>query len=176
MGFERTFFTKVAATALVLVLAAASAAAAVPTAGMVSGTVFLGADRSPLERATVHLSNTADDRLTSSNLTDSRGSFKFESLAAATYEVAVEYDGGLYLVGSPIQVRTGQPLVLNLAIEKSAVAPTAVPQARRGAGGLFASPLAATLMVAGTAVAIGAVIESTNSSDTDPVASQFLTR
>ena len=176
MGFERTFFTKVAATALVLVLAATSAAAAIPSSGMVSGTVFVGADRSPLERATVHLSNTANDQLTSSGHTDSRGNFKFESLATATYEVAVEYDGGLYLVGSPIHVRAGQPLVLNLAVERSAVVPPAAPQARRGAGGLFASPLAATLMVAGTAVAIGAVIESTASSDTDPVASQFLTR
>jgi hypothetical protein len=176
MTLKRTGFIQVVATLMVVVLLSWTPSMAAPGAAAVGGTVLVGVDKQPLAGATIHLSDAMDGRLVSSMKTGSDGSFQIENVTSATYEVAVEYDGGLYLVGSPVRVQDGKPLTLNLAIEKSTAAAAPLGRSRRGAGGLFSSPLAASLLVAGSAITMGAVIESTTTDDNDPIASESLTR
>jgi hypothetical protein len=175
MALERTILFRSVAAAMAVVLVGFTAAMAGPASVAVSGTVIVGIDKKPLEGATIHLS-TSTGQLTSSGRTDLGGNFQIDNVEAATYEVAVEYDGGLYLVGSPVTVGAHQPLMLNLAIERSASAAKPATRAQRGAGGLLASPLAASLLVAGSALTVGALIESTTTDDDDPLASYFLVR
>jgi len=82
----------------------------------VSGAVYRAADQSPLVGARLHVGDPRTDRLFSSAPTGRDGSFELAELPASTYRLAVEANGGLYFVQTPVVLAAGSARTLNLAV------------------------------------------------------------
>jgi hypothetical protein len=134
----------------------------------VRGTVVQAVDSSPIAGARVHLGDPATDRLYRSAPADENGDFEVEGLPAAVYQVAVEADGGLYVVPSPLAIEAAATRTLNLAVGAAPSTEGSSPDDDSdddSAAGwrLKDHPLVATLATLGAAVIIGAALEDDNS-------------
>ena len=130
------------------------------------GVVVSAETQKPLEGVRVHLGDHAGGTLHSSKATDSKGQFRIEGLQASTFEVAIEHEGGAFLVDAPITVgeTAGQPvrLVVNTQATQAANGSTL-----GGRGGAFDNPLIASLAVIGGALAVGLAIDSLSDEEDD---------
>lgn len=134
----------------------------------VTGTVFANGQGAPLEGARVHLMHIGTKANFTSSVTTADGTFEVGGLPVASYEAAVEFDGGLYVIEAPVVVAEGRQNNLSLSIPQLAQDPT--PQKNvRGSGAFFNNPLTATLLVVGSAFVVGALLDGhTDSDDSSP--------
>lgn len=128
----------------------------------VTGTVFANGQGTPLDGARVHLMQIGTKAIFTSSVTTADGTFEVGGLPAASYEAAVEFDGGLYVVEAPVVVAEGHQAKLSLSIPQLVQDPTQHKNVR-GSAGFFSSPLAATLLVVGSAFSVGALIDAQSS-------------
>ncbi len=134
--------------------------------GSLSGNVFDStAGSAPLSGARVHVGDPESGRFYQSGRTDGEGGFTLDGLPAAEYRVAVESEGGLYVVGTPVRLAPGQARSLQLAINPQTDPPT--PADAQGGGGFWRNPVTATLTVLGIAVALGFLIDELDDDDDD---------
>lgn len=180
------FIEQVLAITLVFALGAASmpvSAASAPAA--LSGRILRSATGAPLAGATVKVALRPDATLFDSARTDARGNYTLARLPSGTYDVAVEADGGLYVVGAPLALQPGESRTLGLSILPSANA-AATPDGEPGKGaegdkdkpkepekakpkvkgpakgGFFRTAWGGALIVVGSAAVIGAVVASSD--------------
>jgi hypothetical protein len=126
------------------------------------------AGSAPLSGARVHVGDPESGRFYRSGWTDGEGGFTLDGLPAAEYRVAVESEGGLYVVGTPVRLAPGQARSLQLAINPQTGPPTTQENDDdRGGGGFWRNPLTATLTVLGIAVALGFLIDELDDDDDD---------
>lgn len=132
-----------------------------------SGNVFDStAGSAPLSGARVHVGDPESGRFYQSGRTDRDGGFTLDGLPAAEYRVAVESEGGLYVVGVPVRLAPGQARSLQLAINPQTEPPTTEDDDDGGVG-FWHNPVTATLTVLGIAVALGFLIDELDDDDDD---------
>ena len=130
-----------------------------------SGSIVWAADQTPLAGSKLHAGDPKTGEIFSSSPASDDGSFVLDDLPASTYELAVESDGGLYLVGTPLTLAPGTAQTLTLAVSRQPV-----PNYYKGkdddeAGDfkLWDNPLTAVLILAGVVGVIGLLL-----GDSDP--------
>lgn len=146
------------------------------TTSMLSGSIFRAADQSPLVGARLHAGDSKTGQLYSSTPTGEDGGFVLGDLPSATYELAVEADGGLYTVQTPIPLAPGTSRTLNLAVTPVASGAMQDDDDDDSEGfSLFDNPLGAALAALGIATVVGlAVWGSENGDGTPGTASKFV--
>jgi hypothetical protein len=161
---KHSLTTKVLAAALVLSLQSMfiPVSAEVQTAS-ISGTVLSSETQEPLAGATIYAADPKTGEIYPSGSTDESGAFAVKSLPPSTYEVAVEAEGSLFLVGTPVRLAPGQTQNVSLAVNpESAPSPQqAQKKGNRGGTSVWNNPLTAALIVAGSAVLLGAIVNET---------------
>ena len=124
-----------------------------------SGSIVWAADQTPLAGSRLHASDPKTGKIFSSAPAAEDGGFVLDGLPASTYELAVESDGGLYLVDTPLALAPGAAQTLNLAVNRS------VPDYKKGLDGanrgkfkLWDNPLMTALIIVGGVGIIGLVL------------------
>ena len=153
---KRSFLVKALAGALVVLLPAITVPASAASTASLSGTVLSVDDSSPLGGATVHVGDSESGTIYTSAPTNPDGNFQLEQLPAGTYELAVEMNGGLYLVESLVSLAPGASQRVHLAVKASRS--TATPGASIFAGVSTCSCASATESCTPTARASCTVI------------------
>ena len=134
----------------------------------VSGTVHSAPDRSPVAGARLYLGDPDTGDVYPSNPTDDGGRFRVDGVPPATYEVAVGVDRGLFLVPARVTLEAGAEETLLLAVDTHAAAAARSGDESAGSGlRLWSNPFTAALIVLGSALVIGAAVESATD-DEDP--------
>ena len=143
-----------------------------------AGTIYAFDGEQPVGGAILHAGDMRTGEIYSSAVTKSDGGFVLSGLPPAAYELAVEKDGGLYLVGAPLQLAAGQKQDVQVAIQPEAV-PDAAPDPKTAKEdeedrkmGFLENPLFASLTVIGVSVVFGALISELDTSD-EGIASPF---
>lgn len=158
----------------------------VPTAAgqksaTLTGTIYAFDGEQPVDGAILHAGDMRTGEIYSSTATNRDGIFVLSDLPPAAYELAVEKDGGLYLVGAPLQLAPGQKRDVQVAIHPETV-PDAAPDPKTASEekenrkmGWLDNPLFASLAVIGISVLFGALISSLDESDEGVIASPSTT-
>jgi hypothetical protein len=134
-----------------------------PTAGDeagITGNILRAEGQSPVAGAVVHATDPVTETSFASVPTKSDGSFELNGMPASSYVLAVEVDGGLYVVEVPVKLVPGQSRSVQLAVN---------PNLAPAAGGLKTTiknnPLTATLIIIGGATALGLLIDEIDDDD-----------
>ena len=174
---ERCRFIKSVALALVGVQLFIPAAHAFQGASL-SGHVLASPSSAPLPGAKVFLANAKSGEVLASAQSGTDGSFALRDLAPGTYHVAVESKGGLYTVDTPLTLGASDQKSVHLAINPSPrTAAAAEPAAsaspmeeekkkKSGSLGPWDNPLTASLVVVGSAVLLGVLIDQIDDNGT----------
>jgi hypothetical protein len=96
------------------------------------------------------------------------GSFHVEGVPAGTVDLAVETADGLYVVATPVAIAPGATRNLQLALGRQDTSPPPGEKKAKRAGGVWANPLYATLIVVGAAVVVGVAISALTESNSHP--------
>ena len=135
------------------------ATAATSTAAL-NGSVLSGGASVPLPGARVHAAETRTGAVSTSSITTADGSFRLDGLPPATYSLAVESAGGLYLVGTPVHLEPGEERTVHLAVQETAPSPAEAAAKTAGRLAWWNNPLFATLVVLGGAVIVGVIVNN----------------
>jgi hypothetical protein len=119
------------------------------------GSIVRSADQTPLEGARLHASNPKTGELFSSGPAGDDGRVMIDELPAATYSLAVESGGGLYLVEAPVPIEAGSRQTVNLAVTPQPFDAKKDKDPSEKKSSIKENPLTAALIVAGIAVVIG---------------------
>ena len=153
---------------LVLILAsllAYPAGATSATTGTVSGRVLPTSETPPLKAIWVAPSN-GSAPITAPIAAN--GSFAVEGIPAGTAELAVETTAGLYVVSTPVAIAPGATRQVQLALggrEDTPVPAGEPPKKKKRAGGVWANPVYATLIVVGSAIVVGLLVNELTKSN-----------
>jgi hypothetical protein len=165
-----------ASLAFLVAFPLAPASASAPAASLSGRVVSAGTD-APVGGARVHVANARSGRIVTSEITRADGLFEVAGLEPASYDLAVESRGGLYVVETPVRLAGGERRSLQLAVSpQTAPAPAPTGQKEQPAGqdqtpnkksasGVWNNPLTATLIVVGAAVVVGLIVESVVGND-----------
>lgn len=133
--------------------------------GTVSGRVVPASDTPPLKAIWVAPSS-GSAPITAPIAAN--GSFAVEGIPAGTAELAVETTAGLYVVSTPVAIAPGTTRQIQLALggrQDTPVPAGEPPKKKKRAGGVWANPVYATLIVVGSAIVVGLLVnELTKSS------------
>lgn len=168
--FERGTSSKIAATATIVALLSISIPSLAQPGAVLAGTVVRADLATPVAGATVHLADERSGAFVESAPTADDGSFRLDSLPGSEYSLAVEVDGGLYVVPAPLTLNDGETRRVHLAIQ-----PDAQPDAGSTLGASKLSfrnnPLTATLLLLGGLIILGLAIDELT--DSDPTSPSF---
>ncbi len=161
--FTHRMTSKLLSTGLILSLPfLALPASSADESATLSGSIVWAADQTPLAGSKLHAGDPKTGGIFSSAPADDAGSFVLEELPAATYKLAVESDGGLYLVGTPVTLAPGTAQTLNLAVSGQPVPnyDEAKEDDDDDPGGFkfWDNPLMAVFILAGVAIVVGVII------------------
>jgi hypothetical protein len=171
---------------LVLTLPSGSLLAATPAS--VSGIVVAAGDRTPVPGARVFAGDPASGRVVPSAGTDEAGRFTIANLEPGRYELAVGVNDGLYPVRTPLRLRAGETRSMTLAVEAQAgqtpdpetgvpddtpPPPEGSPKPNQRHPTIWSNPLTAALIVLGSAIVIGVLVENATDDDDEVPASPF---
>jgi hypothetical protein len=140
-----------------------------------AGSILAFDEKAPVEGARLHAADPMTGRIYSSGSTGTDGKFEIGSLPSAAYELAVESDGHLFVVGAPVRLAPGQTQSVQVAIDPRIDPQVAPPpqseEDRRTGTGVWDNPLTAALIIVGSAVVLGLIIDQAASDDDEPTAS-----
>ena len=142
-------FKLVATVVIVSLQALMIPAIAEDPASSVNGSILSAEGDTPLAGAKLHLGDPKTGQVYTSEPSNQDGAFEMTNVPASTYEVAVESNGGLYLVQSPLQLAPGQSQAVNLAInQQMADSPETEEQKKKNKGGtgVWNNPATAALI------------------------------
>ncbi|HZN54027.1 MAG TPA: hypothetical protein VFB67_01785 [Candidatus Polarisedimenticolaceae bacterium] len=104
----------------------------------------------------------------------SDGTFRLSDLPAGPAELAIETSEGLYVVDTPVAIAPGSTREVQLALggrQDSSDLPPGEKEKKRRKGGVWANPVTATMIVVGSAIVVGVLVNSLTSSESEPAAS-----
>lgn len=133
-----------------------------------TGSVLLAEEKTPLAGVTVYVGDPKTGEVYRSARTTEDGGFSIENLPAATYEIAVEAEEGLYLIEAPISFDPGQSRALSIAVNRSSEPPSDLPRRSAGRKSLWDNPFTAAVTVVGIAFAVGLLLEDATNDDPPP--------
>lgn len=133
-----------------------------------TGTVILANEKTPLVGVTVYVGDPKTGEVYRSTATLEDGGFSIDNLPAATYEVAVEAEEGLYLIKTPISFDPGQNRALSIAVNRNSGSPAEVQKIVAERNSLFDNALTAAGAVVGIAFAIGWLLEESTDDEPPP--------
>jgi hypothetical protein len=142
---------------------------AAPQGGSISGVVLAHESHAPASNVKVHVADSSTGKIYVSEATGEDGSFQVIGLPASAYDLGLEQDGNLFLVHTAVQIAPGQHKNIQVAIGTPGnIAPA------QGTS-VWSNPLTAALIVAGSAIVVGLVVEELVTDDaqapTSPVVS-----
>ena len=148
------------ATVLILSLPwAALPASAADVGASLTGLIVRSGDQSPIPGAKLHAGDPETGRIFSSTPASDDGKFVLGDLPPSTYALAVESEGGLYVVETPLSLAPGTTRTLNLAVSPQPInRNTDDDDDDDGPWGFWENPLTAALVTAGIAIVLGVVI------------------
>lgn len=149
------------ATVLILSLPwAALPVGAADVAATLTGSIVHFDDQSPVPGAKLHVGDPKTGQIFSSKPANDDGSFVLGDLPPSTYALAVESDGGLYVVETPLSLAPGTTRTLNLAVRPQPINLNKKNDDEEDDGpwGLKENPLTAALALTGIAVLVGIVV------------------
>ena len=138
---------------------------AAPSTGSISGVVLTHDTHAPTSNVKVHLSDSSTGNIYMSNTTGADGSFQVEGLPASAYDLGLEKDGNLFLVHTAVQVAPGQSKTIQVAIG----APGNIAPAQSSS--VWSNPLTSALIITGSAIVVGLIVEESVSDDAPPATS-----
>ena len=160
--FERGTLSKIAAVVTIIALQLIAIPSFAQPSAALDGTVLRADRTTPIAGATVHLADKSSGAFVESAPTADDGSFHLDSLPGSEYSIAVEVDGGLYVVPAPLTLNDGETRRVHLAINPNA-------QLAPGVTGSELSfrnnPLTATLLLVGGLIILGVFIDELTDSD-----------
>jgi hypothetical protein len=166
---QRSLRFKLVATVVIVSLQALMIPAiAADPASSINGSILSAQNDSPLVGAKLHLGDPTTGEIYTSEPSDQDGSFEMTNVPPSTYEVAVEANGGLYLVQSPLNLAPGQSQAVNLAINPQMADDPATQEKKKknkGGTGVWNNPATAALIVVGAAVVLGLLINAATDDD-----------
>jgi len=134
-----------------------------PGSAELSG-VILTATGTHSEGARLLAADPALGKVYRSEPTPSDGSFTLSGLEPGTYELAVELDGGLYLVKDPLYMVAGVKRTVRIAIGEELPLDGSVPSTSNAASepapSLWNNPVSAGAIVVGIAIVVGLLVEN----------------
>jgi len=164
---------------LALVLASSLALSA-PAAWALDGPAALSgvirdAARTPLAGARLWAAPTGGARLFRSEPAGPDGGFELGGLPAGPCDLAIELDGGLYVVEAPVVLVPGIKRAVQVSVGRAATGPLSpaaepTPDAGGARSSVWNNPLSAGLIVLGAAIVVGAVVK--NVTDDEPNATE----
>src|SRR5712691_7737814 len=83
---------------------------------LVSGTILRTGSGDPVKGAVLKLAHRPDSKIFESARTDAKGRYSLSGLPSGSYDLAVETDGGLYLVGAPFALQPGERRTMSLSV------------------------------------------------------------
>jgi hypothetical protein len=165
MSIKRAFpFKLLSAAMIVLIQSVGLAPLVAAPLSSIEGTVISAGDQGPLAGLRVHMADPVTGKIYTAEPTGTDGSFIVIGLPSATYEIAIESNGGLYLVPSPVSLDAGQSRVLNLVVHPDHSKPGLA--AKSGSMAVWSNPLTAALIVVGSAIGVGVLLDSITDDDT----------
>ncbi len=172
MARNSSWLRPTAALVAAALLRFTSPAGAAPPGASLSGTIAAPAGHSLAGTVRVHAGDPKSGSVYSSAPVGADGTFEIRNLPPSSYELAVEADGGLYVVPTPIALEAGTSRTVHLEVKPSAApAPSranAAEEKTAGRPSVWNNPLTATLIVIGLAVAVGIVVEELTDDDEGP--------
>ena len=175
---QRSLVFKLTAIVVVGALQALGLPAAADLSGArVAGSILAASTQAPLPGARLHLGDPRSGKVFSSAPADAQGGFALTDIPPATYELAVESGGGLYVVQTPLELAPGQSQNLQVAISPLAPGQMAPPPQgeeeakKKGGASVWNNPVTAALIVVGSAIVIGFLIKEATGEDNEPVSS-----
>jgi len=162
--FERGTLSKIAAVVTIIALQLIAIPSFAQPSAALDGTVLRADRTTPIAGAKVHLADVRSGAFVESAPTADDGSFHLDSLPGSEYSIAVEVDGGLYVVPAPLTLNDGETRRVHLAIN-----PNAQLDADSSLGASKLSfrnnPLTATLLLLGGLIILGVFIDELTDSD-----------
>jgi hypothetical protein len=144
----------------------------------ISGTLFSASSSAPLAGARLFLKDPASGASYTSSLSGADGSFDTVSVPASSYRVAIESNGGLYVVDTPVTLDAGSSRHLRVAVREMeraragrAEGETPPPEGQKAAAedtSFWSNPLTATLVVVGGAILVGVLVDNATNDDDEP--------
>lgn len=180
---------------IALGLAAAVGGAALPVVAAplpaaLSGRIVRSTTGAPAEGAVLKLALRSGGVMLESAKADAKGRYAISDIPSGSYDVAVEVDGGLYLVGAEVALSPGEKRSMSLSVlpsddEPAPPTPPAEPpkaeegdkeaepekeppkeekkeEKKKGVGGFLRTPWGGLTLVLGTAAIIGIAVSSTD--------------
>ncbi len=132
-----------------------STLAAEPPTALITGVLRSATDHSPMAGARLLVSDRKTGEISRSDETGSDGSFVIADLNSGEYDLAVEVDGGLFVIRTPIYLVGGVKRTVQIAV---GVAETA--DATEAKASAWDNPAAAGAMVLGLAILVGAAVKN----------------
>ena len=161
--FKRGTSSKIAAAATIVALQFIAIPSLAQPGAALEGTVVRADLATPVAGAKIHLANVRTGAFVGSDPTSEDGSFRLDSLPGSEYSIAVEIDGGLYVVSAPLTLNDGETQRVHLAIHPNAqLAPGAVGASKLS---FRDNPLTATLLLLGALIVVGIGIDKLVDSD-----------
>jgi hypothetical protein len=161
---QRSVTARVLAAIVVAALPAPCfSALAEPQSAELSG-VILTAKQTHLAGARLLAADPEQGKVYRSEPTPSNGSFTLSGLEPGTYELAVEVDGGLYLVKDPLYLVAGVRRTVRIAVGAEPPADGGVPSpgdaAPEPSPSAWNNPVSAGAIVLGIAIVVGVLVEN----------------
>jgi hypothetical protein len=136
---------------------------AAEVAATLTGSIVHSDDQSPMPGAKLHVGDPKTGQIFSSNPATDDGSFVLGDLPPSTYALAVESEGGLYVVETPLALAPGTTRTLNLAVSPQPMNQNiGDDEDDDEPWGFWENPLTAALAMLGIATVVGVVIWGDN--------------
>lgn len=144
-------------------------AATAPATGTITGHVLAAGTLAPLKGVQVHVGDPKTGEVRSSTPTGDDGSFAVSGLPPSKYEIAVQAPQALYVAGGSVALAAGETRSLQVAVNQQ-VAPSPAENDKKDRGGAawWNNPFTATLIVLGSAVLIGVLVDNAVDDDETP--------
>ena len=146
--------------------------AAAQEGATLAGTVYAVDGQQPIDGAVLHAGDIRTGEIYSSASTSADGSFVLSGLPPAAYKLAVETDGGLYVVGTSVQLVAGQERDVQLALRPDVAQDPEEADDDDDEMGFMDNPLFASLTVIGASILFGWLLSELDDSD-ELIASPF---
>ena len=161
---ERPVTAKPLAIAVILAMAATW----LPVLGQEGSAGLTGVirahDRSPLEGARLLAADPESGKVHRSEPTGEDGSFTLDGLEPGRYDLAVEVEGGLYLIKQSLDLVAGAQRSVQVAIGEPLAAGHGAPPDEAQAG-MWNNPFIAGGLVLGFAILVGALVKNATSDE-----------